>query len=141
MQKLSSLLVIALAIVGCATFEQHSAGFQLVTRQLTMRFITDSHDPMLYATRVEEIADQILDFTSKEPTTSIDVIALKVYDLIHWDNLAPADQELVKDLLRMYQNEIMSMVAEGKLPRDQVMEVRKFVTWIRDAAKDTRSYL
>ena len=138
------LLVLALAAIitaGCAvveTFEKSPIAAELITNQITLRFIAGGSDPVARAAALREtLADLRIEVSSPELYSLADIEGV-VRDRINWADYSLADQELLNYGLTTARVAIQDLVGEGVIQLDQRESLETLLRWIDQAAQRVR---
>jgi len=138
------LLVLALAAIitaGCAvveTFEKSPIAAELITNQITLRFIAGADDPVARAAALREtLADLRIEVSSPELYSLADIEGV-VRDRINWADYSLADQELLNYGLTTARVAIQDLVGEGVIQLGQRESLETLLRWIDQAAQRVR---
>ncbi|MCK2149514.1 hypothetical protein MYE70_10595 [Marinobacter alexandrii] len=141
MFKLITAVVLMVALSGCAVLEQVEESpmtAQLVTSQLTLRFIAADDDPVERAARMrgavaklQAIVDGGPEFTLAE----FQELALREFD---FESLSLAEQDLVIYGLNLARKLISDLIGEGVVGADERYTLSTVLTWVDQAAARVR---
>jgi len=141
MKRLLALALAAIITAGCAvveTFEKSPMAAELITNQITLRFIAGADDPVARAAALREtLADLRIEVSSPELYSLADIEGV-VRDRINWANYSLADQELLNYGLTTARVAIQDLVGEGVIKLDQRESLKTLIRWIDQAAQRVR---
>lgn len=141
MNRLLVLTLAAIITAGCAvveTFEKTPMAAELITNQITLRFIAGGSDPVSRATALRDtLADLRLEVSGSE-LYSLAEIETVVRDKIDWAEYSMADQELLNYGLTTARVAIQDLVGEGVIQLDQRESLETLLRWIDQAAQRVR---
>lgn len=143
MSLFKSLLVAItlLALSGCAVLdkiEESPMTAELITNQITLRFIAGSEDPVERAARVRDVVDKVRSQVSAEQTYTLAAIDEAVRAEINWQSMSIADQEILNFGLTRARAAIEKLVGEGVVDPEARETVSTLLTWIDQAAARVR---
>ena len=141
MKRLLALAFAAIITAGCAvveTFEKSPMAAELITNQITLRFIAGGSDPVARAAALREtLADLRIEVSSPELYSLADIEGV-VRDRINWADYSLADQELLNYGLTTARVAIQDLVGEGVIQLDQRESLETLLRWIDQAAQRVR---
>ena len=141
MKRLLALALAAIITAGCAvveTFEKSPMAAELITNQITLRFIAGGPDPVARAAALREtLADLRIEVSSPELYSLADIEGV-VRDRINWADYSLADQELLNYGLTTARVAIQDLVGEGVIQLDQRESLETLLRWIDQAAQRVR---
>ena len=141
MKRLLALALAAIITAGCAvveTFEKSPMAAELITNQITLRFIAGGSDPVARAAALREtLADLRIEVSGPELYSLADIEGV-VRDRINWADYSLADQELLNYGLTTARVAIQDLVGEGVIPLDQRESLETLLRWIDQAAQRVR---
>ena len=141
MKRLLALALAAIITAGCAvveTFEKSPMAAELITNQITLRFIAGGSDPVARAAALREtLADLRIEVSSPELYSLADIEGV-VRDRINWADYSLADQELLNYGLTTARVAIQDLVGEGVIQLDQRESLETLLRWIDQAAQRVR---
>ena len=141
MKRLLALALAAIITAGCAvveTFEKSPMAAELITNQITLRFIAGGSDPVARAAALREtLADLRIEVSSPELYSLADIEGV-VRDRINWADYSLADQELLNYGLTTARVAIQDLVGEGVIKLDQRESLETLIRWIDQAAQRVR---
>ena len=141
MKRLLALALAAIITAGCAvveTFEKSPMAAELITNQITLRFIAGGPDPVARAAALREtLADLRIEVSGPELYSLADIEGV-VRDRINWANYSLADQELLNYGLTTARVAIQDLVGEGVIELDQRESLETLIRWIDQAAQRVR---
>ena len=141
MKRLLALALAAIITAGCAvveTFEKSPMAAELITNQITLRFIAGGSDPVARAAALREtLADLRIEVSSPELYSLADIEGV-VRDRINWADYSLADQELLNYGLTAARVAIQDLVGEGVIQLDQRESLETLLRWIDQAAQRVR---
>jgi len=141
MKRLLALALAAIITAGCAvveTFEKSPMAAELITNQITLRFIAGGSDPVARAAALREtLADLRIEVSGPELYSLADIEGV-VRDRINWADYSLADQELLNYGLTTARGAIQDLVGEGVIQLDQRESLETLLRWIDQAAQRVR---
>jgi hypothetical protein len=141
MKRLLALALAAIITAGCAvveTFEKSPMAAELITNQITLRFVAGGSDPVARAAALREtLADLRIEVSSPELYSLADIEGV-VRDRINWADYSLADQELLNYGLTAARVAIQDLVGEGVIQLDQRESLETLLRWIDQAAQRVR---
>ena len=141
MKRLLALALAAIITAGCAvveTFEKSPMAAELITNQITLRFIAGGSDPVARAAALREtLADLRIEVSGPELYSLADIEG-GVRDRINWADYSLADQELLNYGLTTARVAIQDLVGEGVIQLDQRESLETLLRWIDQAAQRVR---
>ena len=141
MKRLLALALAAIITAGCAvveTFEKSPMAAELITNQITLRFIAGGSDPVARAAALREtLADLRIEMSSPELYSLADIEGV-VRDRINWADYSLADQELLNYGLTTARVAIQDLVGEGVIQLGQRESLETLLRWIDQAAQRVR---
>jgi hypothetical protein len=141
MKRLLALALAAIITAGCAvveTFEKSPMAAELITNQITLRFIAGGSDPVARAAALREtLADLRIEVSGPELYSLADIEGV-VRDRINWADYSLADQELLNYGLTTARVAIQDLVGEGVIQLDQRESLETLLRWIDQAAQRVR---
>ena len=141
MKRLLALALAAIITAGCAvveTFEKSPMAAELITNQITLRFIAGGSDPVARAAALREtLADLRIEVSGPELYSLADIEGV-VRDRINWADYSLADQELLNYGLTTARVAIQDLVGEGVIKLDQRESLETLIRWIDQAAQRVR---
>jgi len=141
MKRLLALALAAIITSGCAvveTFEKSPIAAELITNQITLRFIAGGSDPVARAAALRgTLADLRIEVSSPELYSLADIEGV-VRDRINWADYSLADQELLNYGLTTARVAIQDLVGEGVIQLDQRESLETLLRWIDQAAQRVR---
>ena len=141
MKRLLALALAAIITAGCAvveTFEKSPMAAELITNQITLRFLAGGSDPVARAAALREtLADLRIEVSSPELYSLADIEGV-VRDRINWADYSLADQELLNYGLTTARVAIQDLVGEGVIQLDQRESLETLLRWIDQAAQRVR---
>jgi len=141
MKRLLALALAAIITAGCAvveTFEKSPMAAELITNQITLRFIAGGSDPVARAAALREtLADLRIEVSGPELYSLADIEGV-VRDRINWADYSLADQELLNYGLTAARVAIQDLVGEGVIQLDQRESLETLLRWIDQAAQRVR---
>jgi len=106
---------------------------QLVTNQLTLRFIAGADDPIERATKLrEKLADIETKLPGEYTLLELDSVVRAEID---WQKYSLADQELLNFALTKARNVILDLVGEGLINPEDKVTIDTLFRWIDQAAQ------
>ncbi len=143
MTLFKSLLVAItlLALSGCAVLdkiEESPMTAELITNQITLRFIAGSEDPIERAARVRDVVDKARSQVSGDQTYTLAAIDEAVRAEINWQSMSVADQEILNFGLTKARAAIEKLVGDGAIDPEARETVATLLTWIDQAAARVR---
>ena len=139
--KSAIAMMVLLAMAACSTLEQIESSpmaSQLITNQITLRFIAGSDDPVERAARVREVVEKVRGQVSSDKSFTLADLDEAVRAEIDWQALSPADQELLNFGLTKASAAIAELIGEGVIGPDDRGTVATLLTWIDQAAQRVR---
>lgn len=143
MTLFKSLLVAItlLALSACTVLENIESSpmtSQLITNQITLRFIASSDSPIERASQVRERIAEIRDKFDGGQTYTLADISQAVRKKIDWQAMSPADQELLDFALTRANTALTELIGEGVVDPDDRETIGTLLTWIDNAALRVR---
>ena len=135
---LSVMLLVLSACSALSQIESSPMTSQLITNQITLRFIAGSDDPVERAARVREVVEKVRGQVSAGKSFTLADLDEAVRDEIDWQALSPADQELLNFGLTKASAAIAELIGEGVIGPDDRGTVATLLTWIDQAAQRVR---
>jgi hypothetical protein len=111
---------------------------QLITNQITLRFIAESDDPVERAARVREVVAKVRDQVFSDKSFTLADLDESVRDEIDWQALSAADQELLNFGLTKANAAIARLIGDGVIEPDARGTVTTLLRWIDQAAQRVR---
>jgi len=139
--KSALIALIVLAMTACSTLERiesSSISSQLITSQITLRFIAGSDDPVERAARVRDVVGKVRGEVSAEKVFTLADLDEAVRAEIDWQALSAADQELLNFGLTKASAAIAELVGDGVIDPAGQVTVATLLTWIDQAAQRVR---
>jgi len=141
MKQILALAFAAIIATGCAvveTLEESPMAAELITNQITLRFIAGADDPVARAAALRDtLADLRIEVSSPELYSLADIEGV-VRDRINWADYSLADQELLNYGLTTARVAIQDLVGEGVIQLDQRESLETLLRWIDQAAQRVR---
>jgi len=141
MKRLLALALAAIITAGCAVvenFEKSPMAAELITNQITLRFIAGGADPVARAAALREtLADLRIEVSGPELYSLADIEGV-VRDRINWADYSLADQELLNYGLTTARVAIQDLVGEGVIQLGQRESLETLLRWIDQAAQRVR---
>lgn len=141
MFRLITAIVVMVALSGCAVLdrvEESPMTSQLITDQITLRFIAGSDDPVARAERVRAVVAKVRSHLSGTESYSIAALDEAVRAQINWQSLSVADQALLDYALSKARASLADLIGEGVVDPEQTERVDTLLTWIDNAAARVR---
>lgn len=141
MVRFITAIVLMVALSACAVLEQVEKSpmtAQLVTDQITLRFIAGSDDPVARAERVRAVVAKVRSHVSGTESYSIAALDQVVREQINWQSLSVADQALLDYALSKARSSLADLIGEGVVDPEQSETVDTLLTWIDNAAARVR---
>jgi len=143
MTFLKSMLaaVLFLALSGCAALEkieESPIASQLITNQITLRFIAGSDDPVERAAQVRDVVEKVRGQVSANKSFTLAELDDAVRAEIDWQSLSAADQELLNFGLNKASAAIAELIGDGVIDPAGMATVATLLTWIDQAARRVR---
>jgi hypothetical protein len=136
MKVLFTVLMTMFFTVGCSVLdkiEESPMTAQLVTNQLTLRFIAGADDPIERATKLrEKLADIETKLPGEYTLLELDSVVRAEID---WQKYSLADQELLNFALTKARNVILDLVGEGLINPEDKVTIDTLFRWIDQAAQ------
>jgi hypothetical protein len=130
-----ALLLTALMVTGCSVLdkiEESPVTSEIITNQLTLRFIADADDPVERAQNMRDTLTRIQ--SSTEGAYTLIELESRVREEIDWTKYNLADQELLNFGLTKAREVISDLVGEGVLDPEERVTVDTLFRWIDQAA-------
>jgi len=137
-KKLILIVLVVSLIVGCATFNKivtnNELVMQLATEATTARVI---HEHPEWKKPAIEITAGVITAIDARTVVNLEDIEAIVKSRIKWSVLLPEEQALLSTLISEARRGIEnSLRSQGnKQPEMELIEVRKLLVWINEAAK------
>ena len=141
MLKLLAAVALTMALSACAVLDQvenNPMTAQLVTSQLTLRFIAADDEPVERAARVRAAVDRLEARLADGPAFTLEQFQNLALEEFDFDSLSPADQELVIYGLSLARQEIADLIGEGIVEPDERYTLATLLGWIDQAAARVR---
>jgi len=139
--KSAVVAITLLALSGCAAFEHIESSpmtTQLITNQITLRFIASSDSPVERASKVRERIAEIRGQFDGDQTYTLADISQAVRKKIDWQAMSPADQELLDFALTRANTALTDLIGEGVVDPGGRETIGTLLTWIDNAAMRVR---
>jgi hypothetical protein len=136
---LAAMLLLALS--GCAVLEKIESNpitSQLITNQITLRFIAGSDDPAQRAVSVRDVVKKVRGQVSSDKSFTLADLNVAVRAEIDWQALSAADQELLNFGLTKANAAIAELIGDGVIDPAGRATVATLLTWIDQAAQRVR---
>jgi len=141
MKNLLVMITAVFLLMGCSVIdkiEESPMTSELITNQLTLRFIAGADNPVERAAALREtLADLRIEVSSPELYSLADIEGV-VRDRINWADYSLADQELLNYGLTTARVAIQDLVGEGVIQLDQRESLETLLRWIDQAAQRVR---
>lgn len=141
MWKLLTAVALTMALSACAVMDQvedNPMTAQLVTSQLTLRFIAGDDEPVERAVAVRAAVERLQARVEQGPEFTLEEfqhLALAEFD---FESLSPADQELVIYGLNLARQSIAELIGDGVVQPDERYTLATVLTWVDQAAARVR---
>lgn len=138
-QLMVAVLVVALS--ACAVLEEvenNPMTAQLVTSQLTLRFIAADDHPVERAARVRAAVDRLEARLDEGPEFTLEQFQNLAVEQFDFESLSPADHDLVMYGLNMARQSIAELIGEGVVEPDERYTLVTLLGWIDQAAARVR---
>ena len=139
--KSAFAVLVLLAMAACSTLEKIESSpmaSQLITNQITLRFIAGSDDPVERAARVREVVEKVRGQVSAGKSFTLADLDEAVRAEIDWQALNAADQELLNFGLTKASAAIAELIGEGVIDPAGRVTVATLLIWIDQAAQRVR---
>ena len=139
--KSAIAMLVLLAMAACSTLEKIESSpmtSQLITNQITLRFIAGSDEPVARADRVREVVEKVRGQVSAGKSFTLADLDEAVRAEIDWQALNAADQELLNFGLTKASAAIAELIGEGAIDPAGRVTVATLLTWIDQAAQRVR---
>ena len=139
--KSAFAVFVLLSMAACSTIEKIESSpiaSELITNQITLRFIAAGDNPVDRASNLRDTLDDIRLQVSGPELYSLADIEGVVRDRINLDNYSLADQELLNYGLTTARVAIQDLVGEGVIELDQRESLETLIRWIDQAAQRVR---
>jgi hypothetical protein len=136
---LAAMLLLALS--GCAVLEKIESSpmtSQLITNQITLRFIAGSDDPVQRAANVRDVVEKVRGQVSADKSFTLAGLDEAVRAEIDWQALSAMDQELLNFGLAKANAAIAELIGDGVIDPAGMATVATLLTWIDQAAQRVR---
>ena len=141
MKQILALAFAAIIATGCAvveTLEESPMAAELITNQITLRFIAGADDPVARAAALRDtLADLRLEVSGEDLYTLTGIESV-VREKIDWSKYSLADQELLNYGLTTARVAIQDLVGEGVIQLGQRESLETLLRWIDQAAQRVR---
>jgi len=141
MKQILALAFAAIIATGCAvveTFEKSPMAAELITNQITLRFIAGADDPVARAAALRDtLADLRLEVSGEDLYTLTGIESV-VREKIDWSKYSLADQELLNYGLTTARVAIQDLVGKGVIQPGQRESLETLLRWIDQAAQRVR---
>ena len=138
MKNLLVMITAAFLLMGCSVIdkiEESPMTSQLITNQITLRFIAESDDPVERAARVREVVAKVRTQVNGDQTYTLAAIDEAVRDEIKWQSMSIADQEILNFGLTKARSAIDELVTDGVIDPEAQQTVATLLMWIDQAAQ------
>ena len=139
MKNLLVMITAVFLLMGCSVIdkiEESPMTSELITNQLTLRFIAGADNPVERAVKLREKLAKIQgDLTEEYTLLELDE---KVRAEIDWMSYSMADQELLNFALNKARESISELVSEGVIQPDETATIDTLFLWIDRAAARVR---
>ena len=135
---LSVMLLVLSACSALSQIESSPMASQLITNQITLRFIAGSDNPVERAARVREVVEKVRGQVSAGKSFTLADLDEAVRAEIDWQALNAADQELLNFGLTKASAVIAELIDEGVVDPAGRATVAALLTWIDQAAQRVR---
>lgn len=135
MKYLVTTLLTVLLLSGCSVLdriEESPVTSELITNQLTLRFIAAADDPVERAQKLRGTLTRIQ--SGLEGTFTLSELDMKVREEIDWTKYSLADQELLNYGLTKARDTIEKLIGEGKIDPDERVTIDTLFRWVDQAA-------
>jgi len=136
MKNLLVMITAVFLLMGCSVIdkiEESPMTSELVTNQLTLRFIAGADDPIERATKLrEKLADIETKLPGEYTLLELDSVVRAEID---WQKYSLADQELLNFALTKARNVILDLVGEGLINPEDKVTIDTLFRWIDQAAQ------
>lgn len=135
----AALACLALAALsGCQNADEQpsaerSLAAQLVVRQATLRYIEAADQPADRAAAVHAAVGRVLAYAEADETT-LAALEASARALVPWDELSPADRDLLDVLITAISARLAERIGEGALDPDDRVAVAEVLRWVQAAA-------
>jgi hypothetical protein len=139
MKTLIAVMMTVFLMTGCTVIrkiEESPMTAELITNQLTLRFIAGADDPVERATKLRATLDKIQGDMGAEYTLADLDEAVRAE--IDWQALNAADQELLNFALTKARVAIAELIGDGVVNPDERYRVETLIRWIDQAAQRVR---
>jgi len=136
MKNLLVMITAVFLLMGCSVIdkiEESPMTSELITNQLTLRFIAGADDPIERATKLrEKLADIETKLPGEYTLLELDSVVRAEID---WQKYSLADQELLNFALTKARNVIFDLVGEGLINPEDKVTIDTLFRWIDQAAQ------
>jgi len=136
LKSLCAALMVVLLATGCSvleSIEDSPMASELITSQLTLRFIAGADDPVARAAKLREtLADIKGGMTERYTLLELDEA---VRAKINWQDYNLADQELLNFALTKARASITDLIGEGVIQSDETATIDTLFRWVDQAAQ------
>lgn len=139
MKTLIAVMMTVFLMTGCTVIKQIEESpmtAELITNQLTLRFIAGSDDPVERATKLRATLDKVQGELTAEYTLVDIEQAFRAE--IDWQSYSMADQELLNFALTKARVVITELIGDGVVNPDERYRVETLIRWIDQAAQRVR---
>lgn len=137
--KSAFAVFVLLSMAACSTLEKIESSpmaSELITNQLTLRFIVGSDDPVNRAKALREKLTTIQSSAGTEYTLA--ELETVVRESINWQKYSLADQELLNFGITKAGSVIQELVGEGVINPEDKVTIDTLFKWIDQAAMRVR---
>lgn len=129
---LSCLAIAACVLLsGCLTPREEAAA-RIAVQYATLRVIDGQPGR---AARVGAIANEAIEYAEGGEAVDLAVLEQQVRAAIPWEDLHPADAQLVHLLISYVRAELEARVGEGLIPPERVAVAVEVLRWVREASE------
>jgi len=142
MNNLFVVILISFLLSGCSVLdniEKSPMASELITNQITLRFIAGSDNPAERADALRETLKEITLKVSGPELYSLADIENTVRENIDWSSYNLADQELLNFALTKARLVISDLIDEGIVSPDERYPLETLIQWIDQAAQRVSS--
>lgn len=122
-------------VSGCSTIEEKPITSNLVVSQITMRIIQEADNPNERAERIQEIVGTLRNRINEDEVARLDEIEAVVREQIDFDELSPADADLVRFTLLKARESLDQLIGDGVFKEGDLRTLGTLFNWIESAAE------
>jgi ABC-type xylose transport system substrate-binding protein len=139
--KTLTVILLTMILSACAVMEQvekNPLTSELITNQLTLRFIAADDDPVERSLKIQQVVTKLQTRVDGEVEFTLVEFEQMVRQEIDWQSISPADQELLNFAFTKARQVISDLIGEGVVEPDERYTLVTLLTWVNNAAMRVR---